>query len=345
MPQAHLDVRLLAHTPDPLALVYAAFRQCYHAGYVADMWPKLLAGEISREKQAEFVAEVTASGHVSPIEHVSFTFAVEGVSRALTHQLVRHRIASYSQQSQRYVDASNFDYVLPPAIAANPKALARFEAFMGEVGQAYRDLKELLEARRTRGHSQRGRPFRFAPGCPDPHRGEHELPHAPEFFRAALLHAGSVGDSGHGPAHARPVPRGAARGVRPGRSQVRAAGILPGRKVQLRQIPGARLTGPGASRFVKVQPLREVAMKIQGTIIELEDEVFAVFVVNETVLRDPAACEAKLAELEPFFPEVPVVFISPDSAGGAIFHGRDDLVDTIRDRPFFGFLWREYVLE
>jgi len=146
MPATSLDVALLAYTPEPLSLVYAAFRQCYHAGFVADMWPRLLAGEIPREKQAEFVATVIASGHVSPIEHVSFTFAVEGVSRALTHQLVRHRIASYSQQSQRYVDASSFDYVLPPAIARIPEARARYEDFMAQVGEAYRDLKDILEA-------------------------------------------------------------------------------------------------------------------------------------------------------------------------------------------------------
>jgi len=145
MPAKHLDVALLAYTPEPLSLIYAAFRQCYHAGFVADMWPRLLAGEISREKQAEFVAKILESGHVSPIEHVSFTFAIEGISRALTHQLVRHRIASYSQQSQRYVDASSFDYILPPAIKKIPEAKARFEAFMEEVGATYRDLKEILE--------------------------------------------------------------------------------------------------------------------------------------------------------------------------------------------------------
>lgn len=145
MPEVKARVELLAHTPDPLALVYAAFRQCYHAGDVADMWPQLLSGGISREKQAAFVEKIMASGHASPIEHVSFTFALSGVSRALTHQLVRHRIASYSQQSQRYVDASNMDYVMPPAIAADERARVRFQAFMEEVGAAYRDLKEILE--------------------------------------------------------------------------------------------------------------------------------------------------------------------------------------------------------
>lgn len=145
MPVVHPRVELLAHTPDPLSLIYAAFRQCYHAGEVADMWPRLLAGEISREKQAAFVAAILESGHASPVEHVSFTFALSGVSRALTHQLVRHRIASYSQQSQRYVDGSDFDYVIPPEISRHPEALARFEGVMAEIGSAYRDLKAILE--------------------------------------------------------------------------------------------------------------------------------------------------------------------------------------------------------
>ncbi len=145
MPQVTLRVELLAHTPDPLSLIYAAFRQCYHAGFVADMWPELCSGKISREKQAEFVASVMESGHVSPIEHVNFTFAVSGVSRALTHQLVRHRIASYSQQSQRYVDGSEFEHVLPPAIAANAAAKERFLACMAEVGNAYAEIKAFLE--------------------------------------------------------------------------------------------------------------------------------------------------------------------------------------------------------
>lgn len=141
-----MRVELLAHTPDALELIYAAFRQCYHDGYVGDMWPRLKNGEISREKQAAFTAQVLASGHASPVEHVSFTFALSGISRALTHQLVRHRLASYSQQSQRYVDASHFDYILPPAVANNPAAKARFERCMEDVGAAYRDIRELLEA-------------------------------------------------------------------------------------------------------------------------------------------------------------------------------------------------------
>ena len=145
MSKTSLRVELLAHTPNALSLIYAAFRQCYHSGFVADMWPRLVAGEISPEKQAEFVEGVVASGHVSPVEHVSFTFAAEGVSRALTHQLVRHRIASFSQQSQRYVDGEQFNYILPPAIAKNPKAKARFLQCMEEIRQGYKEVREALE--------------------------------------------------------------------------------------------------------------------------------------------------------------------------------------------------------
>lgn len=146
MPQKTLRVELLAMTPDPLPLIYAAFRQCYHAGFVGDMWQRLLSGEISREKQTEFVESVLESGHDSPVEHVSFTFAVEGISRACSHQLVRHRIASYSQQSQRYVDESDLDYILPPSIARIPEARERFEVLMADIAAAYRELKDLLTA-------------------------------------------------------------------------------------------------------------------------------------------------------------------------------------------------------
>ena len=154
MPAIEPRVELLAHTPEPLSLIYAAFRQCYHAGFVADMWPRLLSGEISREKQAELVTTILASGHASPTEHVVFTFALSGVSRALTHQLVRHRIASYSQQSQRYVSAASVDYVMPPAIARIPEAKARFEKFMDEMSATYRDLMEMLEASGRGSHSR-----------------------------------------------------------------------------------------------------------------------------------------------------------------------------------------------
>ena len=153
MSEVKARVELISHTPEPLSLIYAAFRQCYHAGDIADMWPHLLAGDISREKQALFVEKIMASGHESPVEHVSFTFALSGVSRSLTHQLVRHRIASYSQQSQRYVDASDMSYVIPPAIASHPKAKELFLKCMQDIGNTYRELKTLLEGSGRCNHS------------------------------------------------------------------------------------------------------------------------------------------------------------------------------------------------
>ena len=143
MPPTRLAVTLLAHTPDALALIYAAFRQCYHAGDVADLWPRLLSGDIGPDKQAAFVARILESGHESPIEHVSFTFAVSGVSRALSHQLVRHRIASYDQQSQRYVAAHGFQYITPPTIAEKPEAKAKYAALMEEIRSVYDELTEM----------------------------------------------------------------------------------------------------------------------------------------------------------------------------------------------------------
>ncbi|RQD57645.1 MAG: FAD-dependent thymidylate synthase [Desulfonatronovibrio sp. MSAO_Bac4] len=145
MPQAKLQVKLLAGTPNAMSLIYAAFRQCYSPGFVGDLWPRLVNGEVSSQEQAGFIAKVLESGHDSPVEHVSYSFAVEGISRALTHQLVRHRIASYSQQSQRYVDESDFDYIVPPAIARVPEAVMKFEEFMAAVGEAYTGLKEILQ--------------------------------------------------------------------------------------------------------------------------------------------------------------------------------------------------------
>ena len=144
MAETRVHVELLACTPNPEALIYAAFRQCYHKGFVGEMWPRLLSGDIPKAQQAELIQEVLKSGHTSPIEHVQLTFAAQGVSRALTHQLVRHRVASYSQQSQRYVDGKDFNYIVPPSIAKNSAALARFNACMAEISAAYDDLSEIL---------------------------------------------------------------------------------------------------------------------------------------------------------------------------------------------------------
>ena len=87
--------------------------------------------------------KLVSMGHFSTLEHVTFTFAIEGVSRVLTHQLVRHRIASYSQQSQRYVKEHNFEVIMPPSIAAKPEAKAEFEALMQKLQDAYNKFTEM----------------------------------------------------------------------------------------------------------------------------------------------------------------------------------------------------------
>ncbi len=132
-----MKVVLLRHTPDPDKSVALSARLCYSPVGVTELQEKM-----SDEEAARLVRMLVRMGHFSPIEHVTFTFAIEGVSRVLTHQLVRHRIASYSQQSQRYVKEHNFESIMPPAIAAIPEAKAKFEACMQNLQDLYNDLTD-----------------------------------------------------------------------------------------------------------------------------------------------------------------------------------------------------------
>lgn len=138
-----MKVTLLDVTKDALALIYAACRQCYAADGAAEMFEK---AKLDASKAEQFIAKVAASGHESPLEHAKFTFAIEGVSRALTHQLVRHRIASFSQQSQRYVKEEAFDYVIPPSIEKNTETKKIFLQGMKEIQENYNKLLELYKA-------------------------------------------------------------------------------------------------------------------------------------------------------------------------------------------------------
>lgn len=106
-------VELITWTDMPLETIYTAFRQCYYAGDIHEFAEEVRLGKVSEEKQEALIEKVISSGHESPIEHVSFTFAISGVSRALSHQFVRHRIASYSQQSQRYCSVTDLGIVMP----------------------------------------------------------------------------------------------------------------------------------------------------------------------------------------------------------------------------------------
>ena len=135
-----MTVRLITHTPEPEKVVAAAAKLCYSDAHIAD----LLDG-LDAEKTAAFLQKLSDLGHASPTEHASFTFGIEGVSRTLLAQITRHRIASFSVQSQRYVRLDDFRYVVPPEIEAIPEAKAAFIASMQEDAQRYLDLVKKLE--------------------------------------------------------------------------------------------------------------------------------------------------------------------------------------------------------
>ncbi|MCX5699205.1 MAG: FAD-dependent thymidylate synthase [Candidatus Omnitrophica bacterium] len=141
MPKVIMNVKLLEMSQNAIALIYVACRQCYSKEFAGDVFSDT---SISLEKQEEFVKNIVASGHQSPLEHVKFTFAIEGVSRALTHQLVRHRLASYCQQSQRYVKEKDFDYIIPPVIERNIAAKDEFSKLMATIQQSYTKLLTLM---------------------------------------------------------------------------------------------------------------------------------------------------------------------------------------------------------
>lgn len=132
-----MQVKLVRHTPEPERTVAMSARLCYSAIGAAQ-----LEDRISDEQAAKLVRKLVSMGHTSTLEHVTFTFAIEGVSRVLTHQLVRHRIASYSQQSQRYVKENNFETIMPTSIAARPDAKAKFENLMAEIQSLYNEFTE-----------------------------------------------------------------------------------------------------------------------------------------------------------------------------------------------------------
>ncbi|MDR3052423.1 MAG: FAD-dependent thymidylate synthase [Coriobacteriales bacterium] len=130
---------LLYHTPDPQRAVATAARLCYAPIGAAELMESLDAARIE-----SVLATIMRSGHFSTLEHASYTFAVDGVSRALTHQLVRHRIASFNQQSQRYVTLGDEpDVVLPSSIAGNPETLSLFDT---AIDCAYATYAQLVEA-------------------------------------------------------------------------------------------------------------------------------------------------------------------------------------------------------
>ena len=134
-----MKVKLLAYTPDPEKLVAAAAKNCYSSTDV----DSVLDG-LTEEKTVNFVNMLSEIGHESPIEHVSFTFAIEGVSRSLLAQITRHRMASFSVQSQRYVREHGFEYVVPPEIDKIPAAREQFIRAMEDDQRTYEALTAAL---------------------------------------------------------------------------------------------------------------------------------------------------------------------------------------------------------
>lgn len=134
MPSVKMNVKLISKPENILKTVYTACRTCYSA-----LCPEEIFDEApDEEKMLSLINRVISSGHYSTIEHVQLSFAISNVSRACTHQLVRHRHMSFSQKSQRYVkEKGEFAYIVPQAIAGNEKLLKEFEEHMQQVGSLY----------------------------------------------------------------------------------------------------------------------------------------------------------------------------------------------------------------
>lgn len=137
-----MKVILLAHTPEPEKIIASAAKLCYSSSGIDDLMDNL-----TPEKSASFVEMLSGLGHESPIEHASFTFGIEGVSRSLLAQITRHRIASFSVQSQRYVKNTNFTFVTPPEIEKDKKAHEIFLKSMDDAIKAYNDIADILESK------------------------------------------------------------------------------------------------------------------------------------------------------------------------------------------------------
>ncbi|MCD6307966.1 MAG: FAD-dependent thymidylate synthase [Candidatus Latescibacteria bacterium] len=141
----HPEVRLITFTADAEKLICGAAKLCYaeDSATVFDHGD----GEVRT-----FLSRLRKMGHLSPFEHASYTFLMEGVSRALTHQLVRHRIASYSQRSQRYVTHESFDFIVPPSLEGKTvgtedgtvDAVDYYRSFMKRSAETYRNLRDAL---------------------------------------------------------------------------------------------------------------------------------------------------------------------------------------------------------
>src|SRR5574344_960782 len=131
------QVKLISKPDNMLQTVYTACRTCYSADSPINIYDKA----DDKEKMLKLIERVISSGHYSTIEHIQISFAISNVSRACTHQLVRHRHMSFSQKSQRYVkEKGQFDYIIPPTIEKDPELKEKFVSFMGEISNKYQEF-------------------------------------------------------------------------------------------------------------------------------------------------------------------------------------------------------------
>ena len=146
-----LKVTLITHTPDPEKTIATAAKLCYSPCDI-----DTISDDLTPEKIESFVTMLASIGHESVMEHVCFTFGIEGISRACSHQLVRHRIASYSQKSQRYVNEDGFEFITPPEIAADAEAKAEFDRSMAALTESYSKIASILTEKHTRTFMEQG---------------------------------------------------------------------------------------------------------------------------------------------------------------------------------------------
>lgn len=134
-----MEVMLIAHTENAEKIIAAAAKTCYSSDT-----PNEIFDDLNEEKTTKFIDMLMGLGHASPIEHASFTFSINGVSRSLLAQLTRHRIASFSVRSQRYVSEKGFEFVIPPQIEQNEQAKEIYLKAMQDDINTYNSLVEIL---------------------------------------------------------------------------------------------------------------------------------------------------------------------------------------------------------
>ena len=132
-----MQVTLINYTPNPELTIAATARSS-----ASPLSAIKLQNQLTPQKVESLLKQLLDSGHLSPFEHVNFTFAIDGISRVTSHQLVRHRLASYTQQSQRYVSLKEHGYVTPPTISSRPEFAAKYQQAIEAAHKLYCDMQE-----------------------------------------------------------------------------------------------------------------------------------------------------------------------------------------------------------